>query len=90
VALLYGMGEMLLYWWVLLTLLDVVAALVTVAMEEESLSLVPLAVVYRFFFVLFLDVIKTFASVEELFRLGMDWGKLKRMAFSEGGGVGAG
>lgn len=81
VALLYGMGELLLYWWVLLTLLDLVAALVTVSMEEESLSLVPLAIVYRFFFILFLDVIKTFAAFEELFRLGMDWGKLRRVAY---------
>ena len=88
VALLYGMGELLLYWWVLLTLLDLVAALVTVSMEEESLSLVPLAVVYRFFFVLFLDVIKTFAAIEELFRLGMDWGKLRRVALPEAGGAG--
>jgi len=89
VALLYGMGELLLYWWVLLTLLDLVAALVTVSMEEESLSLVPLAVVYRFFFILFLDVIKTFAAFEELFRLGMDWGKLGRVAYptpGQGGG----
>ena len=30
------------------------AALVTVSMEEEQLSLVPLAVIYRFFFILFL------------------------------------
>jgi len=87
VALLYGMGELLLYWWVLLTLLDLVAALVTVSMEEESLSLVPLAIVYRFAFILFLDVIKTFAAVEELFRLGMDWGKLRRVALPAGGGA---
>ena len=88
VALLYGMGELLLYWWVLLTLLDLVAALVTVSMEEESLSLVPLAIVYRFFFILFLDVIKTFAAFEELFRLGMDWGKLRRVAYPTPGQTG--
>jgi cellulose synthase/poly-beta-1,6-N-acetylglucosamine synthase-like glycosyltransferase len=85
VALLYGMGELLLYWWVLLTMLDLVAALVTVSMEEESLSLVPLAIVYRFFFILFLDVTKTFAALEELFRLGMEWGKLRRVAYGETG-----
>jgi len=89
VALLFGMGELLLYWWVLLTMLDLVAALVTVSMEEESLSLVPLAVVYRFFFILFLDVTKTFAALEELFRLGMEWGKLRRVAFDGGGQAGA-
>ena len=83
VALLFGMGELLLYWWILLTLLDLVVALITVSMEEESLSLVPLAVVYRFFFILFLDVTKTFAAVEEGLNLGMDWGKLRRIELSQ-------
>ena len=48
-------------------------------MEEESLSLVPLAMIYRFFFVLFLDVVKTFATFEEALRLDMAWGKLERL-----------
>jgi poly-beta-1,6 N-acetyl-D-glucosamine synthase len=80
IALLFGAGELLLYWWILLTLLDLVAAFVTVSMEEESLSLVPFALIYRFFFILFLDVVKTFAALEELFRLGMGWEKLRRVA----------
>jgi cellulose synthase/poly-beta-1,6-N-acetylglucosamine synthase-like glycosyltransferase len=79
VALLFGAGELILYWMILLTLLDLVAALVTVSMEEESLSLVPMALIYRFVFILFLDVVKTFATVEELFRLEMGWGKLERL-----------
>jgi len=82
VALLFGAGELLLYWWILLTLLDLVAAFVTVSMEEESLSLVPFALIYRFFFILFLDVVKTFAALEELFNLGMGWEKLQRTASS--------
>ncbi len=81
VALLFGMGELLLYWWILLTLLDLVMALVTVSMEEEDLGLVPYAVIYRFFFILFLDVTKTFAALEEALNLGMEWGKLRRMAY---------
>ena len=80
VALLFGAGELLLYWWMLLTLLDLVAAFVTVSMEEESLALVPFALIYRFFFILFLDVVKTFAALEELLRLGMSWDKLRRVA----------
>jgi hypothetical protein len=75
----FGAGELLLYWWILLTLLDLVAAYVTVSMEEESLALVPLAVIYRFFFILFLDVVKTFAALEEFFNLGMSWEKLRRV-----------
>lgn len=77
-ALAFGYGELLLYWWILLTLLDLGAALVTVSMEEEELWLVPLAVIYRFFFILFLDVTKSFAAIEELFRFGMGWEKLGR------------
>ncbi len=79
VAVLFGAGELILYWMVLLTLLDLVAALVTVSMEEESLSLVPMAIIYRFIFILFLDVVKMFATMEELFRLDMGWGKLERV-----------
>jgi hypothetical protein len=51
-------------------------------MEAEQLSLVPYAVVYRFFFILFLDITKAFSAVEELWRVGMDWGKLRRTAVS--------
>jgi len=80
VALLFGAGELIVYWIILLTLLDLVAALVTVSMEEESLSLVPMALIYRFVFILFLDVVKTFATIEELFKLDMGWGKLQRVA----------
>jgi cellulose synthase/poly-beta-1,6-N-acetylglucosamine synthase-like glycosyltransferase len=83
VALIFGAGELIVYWMILLTLLDLVAALVTVSMEEESLSLVPMALIYRFFFILFLDVVKTFATVEELFKLDMGWGKLQRVAASQ-------
>jgi hypothetical protein len=60
-----------------------VAALVTVSMEEEQLSLVPLAVIYRVFFILFLDVTKSFAATEELFRFGMDWDQVKRVPAHE-------
>ena len=82
VALLFGAGELLLYWWILLTLLDLVMALVTVSMEEESLSLVPYAIIYRFFFILFLDITKTFATVEEALNLGMEWDKLRRVSYA--------
>jgi len=49
-------------------------------MEEEELSLVPMALIYRFGFILFLDVVKAFATIEELFRLDMGWGKLDRIS----------
>jgi len=79
VAVAFGMSEMLLAWWILLTLLDLVAALATVAMEEEQLSLVPYALIYRFFFILLIDVVKLCSTVEEALNLRMNWGKLERV-----------
>jgi len=66
------------YWWLLLTLLDVAAALHTVGMEEEDLSLVPYAILYRFFFITTVDVAKLFAAIEETANVRMTWGKLER------------
>lgn len=79
VALAYGAGAYLISWWILLTLLDMAAALHTVAIEGEDLKLVPLAVIYRFFFILFIDVAKLLASIEEALKLEMSWGKLERV-----------
>ena len=67
-----------LYWWLLLTMLDVAAALYTVAMEEEDLGLVPYAVVYRLFFITMIDVAKLFAAIEQIAQVRMTWGKLER------------
>ena len=67
------------YWWLLLTMLDVAAALYTVAMEEEDLTLVAYAVIYRFFFITMIDVAKLFAALEELAKVQMTWGKLERV-----------
>jgi len=83
VLLLFGGGELIIYWVVLLTLLDVVAAILTLSMEEESLSLVPMAVVYRYFYLLFLDVVKMFATFEELFGIDMEWSKVARAEQSQ-------
>jgi poly-beta-1,6-N-acetyl-D-glucosamine synthase len=77
-ALTMGIPEYVLYWWMMLTILDVAAALYAVAMEEEELMLVPYAVLYRLFFIVVVDVAKMFASLEELFKVRMTWGKLER------------
>jgi cellulose synthase/poly-beta-1,6-N-acetylglucosamine synthase-like glycosyltransferase len=67
------------YWWVLLTMLDVAAALYAVGIEGEDLRLVPYAVLYRFLFITMIDVAKLFATVEEVARVRMTWGKLERV-----------
>ncbi len=79
VAARYGTALPLVIWWAQLTVLDLAAALYCVVVEEESLLLVPYAIFYRAFFALTIDVAKLFATVEELFKLRMDWGKLERI-----------
>lgn len=77
-ALSAGAASGVMYWWLLLTLLDVAAALHSIAMEEEDLALVPYAIVYRLFFIALVDVAKLFATFEELTNVRMSWGKLAR------------
>ncbi len=78
VALLYGMTKLLVLWWMLLTVLDLLIAVHATLMEKEDLRLVPYAVLYRFFYILIIDVTKLFATLEELIGLDMSWGKLAR------------
>ena len=77
-ALSAGAASGVLYWWALLTMLDVAAALYAVGMEGEDLRLIPYAVAYRFFFITMIDVAKLFATAEEVARVRMTWGKLER------------
>jgi biofilm PGA synthesis N-glycosyltransferase PgaC len=78
IALLYGMTKLLVLWWLLLTVLDVLIAVHAILMEREDLMLAPYAVLYRFFYILIIDVTKVFATLEELVGLDMSWGKLAR------------
>jgi cellulose synthase/poly-beta-1,6-N-acetylglucosamine synthase-like glycosyltransferase len=78
VALSAGAASGVFYWWVLLTMLDVAAALYAVGIEGEELRLVPYAVIYRFLFITMIDVAKLFATIEEVARVRMTWGKLER------------
>ena len=78
-ALSAGVASGVFYWWALLTMLDVAAALYAVGMEGEDLRLVPYAVAYRFFFITMIDVAKLFATAEEVARVRMTWGKLDRV-----------
>jgi poly-beta-1,6 N-acetyl-D-glucosamine synthase len=78
IALIYGMTKLLVLWWLLLTVLDVLIALHAILMEKEDLSLVFYSVFYRFFYILLIDVTKLFSTLEELVGLDMSWGKLAR------------
>ena len=46
--------------------LDLAAALYCVVVEEERITLVPYAVLYRAFFALTVDIAKVFTTVEDL------------------------
>ncbi|HEX7155197.1 MAG TPA: glycosyltransferase [Thermoanaerobaculia bacterium] len=78
IALMFGMTKLLVMWWLLLTLLDLLIAVHAILMERESLGLAIYSVFYRFFYILIIDVTKVFATLEELIGLDMSWGKLAR------------
>ena len=65
VALQYGLGELLVFWWAQLTILDMAAALYCVAIEEEDLKLALYAVFYRLFFILIIDVTDAIEAVHK-------------------------
>ena len=78
IALLYGMTKLLVMWWILLTILDLLIAIHAILMEREDIGLAIYSVFYRFFYILIIDVCKLFATLEELVGLDMSWGKLAR------------
>jgi poly-beta-1,6 N-acetyl-D-glucosamine synthase len=78
IALIYGMTKLLVMWWILLTILDLLIAIHAILMEREDMGLAIYAVFYRFFYILIIDVTKVFATLEELVGLDMSWGKLAR------------
>ncbi len=79
IAVVFNMSYYLVYWWLSLTLLDLVAALYCIAVEKEEIRLVFYSLFYRLFFILIIDVCKTFATIEEFLGFGMNWGKLERI-----------
>lgn len=83
IAVAFDLSYYLVYWWLSLTILDLIAALYCVAVEKEEVRLIFYSIFYRLFFILIIDVCKTFATIEEFLGIGMTWGKLERI------GVGA-
>lgn len=74
----YGLSTLLFYWWLQLTILDVIAAAYCVVIEEEAPSLILYAVLFRLFYINIIDVSKVFATIEEWRGHSMTWGKLDR------------
>ena len=78
VGLQYGVVVFLFYWWLQLTILDIVAATYCVIVEEEDPSLIFYSVVFRLFYITIIDISKVFATIEEWRGTAMTWGKLQR------------
>jgi poly-beta-1,6-N-acetyl-D-glucosamine synthase len=79
VAATVGFSRVLVLWWIQLTLLDTVAALFCVGIEDEDPKLLLAAPFYRLFFVFLIDVCKLLATIEDVMGSEMSWGKLERL-----------
>jgi hypothetical protein len=73
-----GYGAMLFYWWIIFTILDVSASIYCVSVTKESMKLVLYSIYYRIFFINIINIAKVMASIEEIFGIEMNWGKLDR------------
>jgi len=78
VALQYGVVVFLFYWWLQLTMLDLIAATYCVVVEEEDPALILYSIAFRLFYIMIVDVAKVFATIEEWQGKSMTWGKLQR------------
>lgn len=78
VGLHYGVATFLFFWWLQLTLLDVISAAYCVVVEEEEPVLIIYAIAFRLFYIVIVDVAKVFATIEEWQGTAMTWGKLER------------
>jgi biofilm PGA synthesis N-glycosyltransferase PgaC len=74
----YGVLLLFLYWWIQLTVLDVIAAIYAAVLEKEDVSIVLYAPLFRIYYILLIDVAKVLANFEELFGIKMSWGKIER------------
>ncbi len=78
ISIMSGFGEMLLYWWIIFTILDISASIYCVSVTKERMKLVLYSIYYRIFFINIINVAKVLASLEEFFGIEMNWGKLER------------
>ena len=78
ISLASGYGEMLLYWWIIFTILDVSASIYCISVTKERMKLVLYSIYYRIFFINIINIAKVLASIEEFVGIEMNWGKLDR------------
>jgi len=73
-----GMSQLLLFWWIMFSVLDIAGALYCLLLTKERLGLAFYAIVYRLVFIGVINIAKIFATIEEWFSIEMSWGKLDR------------
>ncbi len=77
-ALSTGTSQLLLFWWIMFTVLDIAGAIYCLLLTKEKLSLASYSVIYRLAFITVINIAKIFATIEEWFNIEMGWGKLER------------
>lgn len=77
-ALSTGTSQLLLFWWIMFTVLDVAGAIYCLLITREKLSLAAYSTIYRLAFITVINIAKIFATIEEWFSIEMSWGKLER------------
>ncbi len=78
VAVTIGFTNIIFFWWMQLTILDIVAALFCVAVEKEDFRLAAYSVLNRLYYIPLVDAMKFFAALDEMFHVEMKWAKLER------------
>lgn len=78
-GLVFGLHELVLYWWLQLLFLDCATALYCICAEDEAPVLALLAPLFRIFYLIVLDVARLFAALDELAQVRMNWDKLARL-----------
>jgi len=73
-----GVNTLLIYWWLLFSIVDVAGALYCILITNETKSLAFYAIFYRLYFIAIVNIAKIFSTIEEWFQIEMSWGKLDR------------
>ncbi|MBU1659614.1 glycosyltransferase family 2 protein [bacterium] len=77
-ALSTGTSQLLFFWWIMFTVLDIIGAVYCLLITKEDLKLAWYSTIYRLAFITVINIAKIFATIEEWFNIEMGWGKLER------------
>ncbi len=70
--------KMLIYWWIIFTILDISASIYCLSVTKENMKLLLYSLYYRLIFVNITNIAKVLSSFEEVFGIEMNWGKIER------------